>query len=512
MKLGKILDKLPMQWLTLGVIVIGTFMAILDSSIVNIAIPKMMSVFNVGTDKIEWVLTAYMLTMGIVIPLTGVLSDQFGLKKMYIFSLTVFTIGSLLCGLSWDLSTMIISRVIQAIGGGMIMPISMMLVYKIIPREKIGLAMGFWGIAAMAAPAIGPTLGGYLIEFMDWKLIFNVNIPFGIIGVVLSILLLDEFKGKGVLKLDIGGALSSTICLFTFLLALNKGNAEGWMSIYIISLFITSFFSFIAFLWFELTHEEPLLDLKILKNFPFSLSLLIGSVTTIMLYGGIFMMPIYLQNLKNLSPLQAGILMFPSSLATALFMPISGKLFDKYGARGLVLAGLAILTFTTIELSYLSLDTSFSSIVWILVIRGAGLGLAMITIQTYGMSKVPKNQISNASALSSTIRQVSGALGIAVLTSIMSHQQTIHIFNLANNLNSNSPIFAKFIAETIQVGINHGINAISAKMIWAQVAYGAIMKQAAISSITDTFWVTIFMGLIGIALAFFITKKEIIND
>jgi len=136
----------------------------------------------------------------------------------------------------------------------------------------------------------------------------------------------------------------------------------------------------------------------------------------------------------------------------------------------------------------------------------------MITIQTYGMSKVPKNQISNASALSSTIRQVSGALGIAVLTSIMSHQQTIHIFNLANNLNSNSPIFAKFIAETIQVGINHGINAISAKMIWAQVAYGAIMKQAAISSITDTFWVTIFMGLIGIALAFFITKKEIIND
>ena len=185
-------DKL----LALIVIVIGTFMAILDSSIVNIAIPKMMAVFNASTDQIEWVLTGYMLTMAIVLPMSGLLGERFGLKNVYVFALTIFTVGSLLCGISWNLPSMIVARVIQAIGGGMIMPVSMTLIYKLVPREKIGIAMGFWGIAAMAAPAIGPTLGGYLIEYADWRLIFNVNVPIGILAIFSTCVLLDGYQRK----------------------------------------------------------------------------------------------------------------------------------------------------------------------------------------------------------------------------------------------------------------------------------------------------------------------------
>ena len=277
--------------LALLVIVIGTFMAILDTSIVNIAIPKMMAVFNVGTDDIEWVMTAYMLMMAIVIPLTGFLGERFGLKRMYVFSLAVFTLGSLLCGVSWNLTTMIMARIVQAIGGGMIMPISMTLIFRIVPRHKIGMAMGFWGIAAMAAPAIGPTLGGYLIDYVNWQFIFNVNIPFGILGVISAIVLLDDYHGNSNEQLDLWGAITIAVGLFTLLLGLNKGNAEGWLSPYIVSLFTIAFISFFWFIVIELNHPKPLLDLSMLKKYAFSISVAVSAVTTVALFGGIFLMP-----------------------------------------------------------------------------------------------------------------------------------------------------------------------------------------------------------------------------
>ena len=353
--------------LALAVIVIGTFMAILDSSIVNIAVPKMMAVFNASTDQIEWVLTAYMLTMAAVLPMTGLLGERFGLKNVYVFALIVFTVGSFLCGISWNLPTMIVARIIQAIGGGMIMPISMTLIYKIVPREKIGLAMGFWGIAAMAAPAIGPTLGGYLIEYADWRLIFNVNIPIGILAVACSAVLLDGYKEKKPHAIDYIG--SGLICtgLVTLLLALNNGNSDGWNSPYIISLFTLSALSLISFIFFELYNPEPILDLRILKDFKFSLSLTLSTISSIALFGGVFLIPIYLQSLRGLTAMQSGILMLPSSLATAVVMPISGKLFDKYGAKAMVVIGFIILLITTYQLSKLTLDNDLNYIMIVLV-------------------------------------------------------------------------------------------------------------------------------------------------
>ncbi len=496
--------------LAFAVIVIGTFMAILDTSIVNIAIPKMMAVFNASTDQIEWVLTAYMLTMAAVLPMTGLLGERFGLKNVYVFALTVFTIGSFLCGISWNLPTIIVARIIQAIGGGMIMPISMTLIYKIVPREKIGLAMGFWGIAAMAAPAIGPTLGGYLIEYADWRLIFNVNIPIGIIAVACSAVLLGEYKEKKTHGIDYLGSFLISSGLVTLLLALNNGNNDGWTSPYIISLFTIATISTIFFIIVEINLAEPILDLRILKNYNFLLSLGLSTVISIALFGGIFLIPIYLQNLRGLTAMQAGILMLPSSLATAVVMPISGKLFDKYGAKVMVVIGMAILTITTYQLSKISFENDLTFIMIILIFRGLGIGMAMMPISTFGMQDIHNHQVGKASALSGTIRQVAGALGIALFSSIMNHQQSIHTARLSETLTLGNAAGTLISHESIQQALSSGFNIENAKTVIYRLTGSLCIRYSFIISMGDTFLIATFITFSGIMLALMIpnTKRK----
>lgn len=211
-------------------------MAILDSSIVNVALPKMMAIFNSSTDGIEWILTAYMLTLGVIMPLSGFLGDTFGYKKVYISALSIFVVGSTLCGMAWSLNSMVFARVIQALGGGIMQPLGMALIYQSFPRSKIGMVLGFWGIAAMAAPAIGPTLGGYLVDYINWRLIFYINLPIGLFNIFFAGMILKEtklIKGK---HFDYVGLATSAVGLFCLLLALSDGTKEGWTSLYILSL------------------------------------------------------------------------------------------------------------------------------------------------------------------------------------------------------------------------------------------------------------------------------------
>jgi EmrB/QacA subfamily drug resistance transporter len=488
------------------VIVIGTFMAILDSSIVNIAIPKMMAVFNASTDQIEWVLTGYMLTMAIVLPMSGLLGERFGLKNVYVFALIIFTIGSLLCGISWNLPSMIVARVIQAIGGGMIMPVSMTLIYKLVPREKIGIAMGFWGIAAMAAPAIGPTLGGYLIEYADWRLIFNVNVPIGILAIFSTAVLLDGSREKKVHKFDYVGSILIAISIFTLILGLNDANREGWGSPYIVSLFITSSLSIIAFIIVELNHSEPILDIRILKNYHFSLSLVLSSITSIALFGGIFLIPIYLQSFMGLTAVNAGLLMLPSSIATAIFMPISGKFFDKYGAKGMIVCGMALLVGTTYLLSKVNLNTDLTYIMVVLIFRGIGIGVAMMPISTYGMSTVSNTQVGKASALSGTVRQVAGALGIALFSSLMSHQQSIHTARLSEVLTLSNSAGTLVSGEAIHQALSFGLNLENARTVIYRLMGAMCIKQSFVMSMNDTFLIATFVTLLGVFLGLFVTN------
>ncbi|MDP4143371.1 MAG: DHA2 family efflux MFS transporter permease subunit [Bacillota bacterium] len=499
------------MWLALFVVIIGTFMSILDSSIVNVAIPKMMAIFGAGTDEIEWVLTGYMLTMGIIIPLTGFLSDRFGSKTMYIFALSVFTVGSALCGIANSTNTMVAARVIQAIGGGMIMPVGMSMIYQIVPIEKRGLALGVWGISAMAAPAIGPTLSGYIVEYLNWRLIFTINIPVGIIGVTLASIILRDSKKVTGKKFDIWGAVTIAIGLFTLLLALDKVSSKGWTSGYTIGMFAISLISLLLFVYIELTHDEPLLDLGVLKIFPYSLSLIINTITTIGLFGAVFLIPLFMENLRGYSAMQTGILMLPQAIVTGFMMPISGKLFDKYGAKWLTIIGLAIMTFCTYLLSKITLDTPYNTLMLILAFRGLGMGICMMPIQTAGMNSVPPQLVARASALNNTVRQVAGSLGISVLTTILQHRQVFHTVKYSEMVNTSSPAFAQAQGLAQGLAVKGGLTIAAAKSAIMMQIYGSLIKQATMTAMNDTFLVASLICLAGIPLAMLIRKKAKTN-
>ena len=243
------------KWTALAVTTIGGFMAILDTSIVNVALPHMMSAFSVNTDSAEWIITAYMLSMGCVQPATGYLCDRFGTKSMYLFSLLVFTIGSALCGMAWSNASMITFRVLQAIGGGMIMPVTMALIYLVFEEHERNMALGIWGISALIAPAIGPTLSGYLVDNWSWQMIFDINIPIGIVGFLLAFMLLSETEKHPGKAFDLPGFVTATIGMFCLLMAFSRGNAEGWDSAYILGLFFIAVVSLLAFVYRELTTD-----------------------------------------------------------------------------------------------------------------------------------------------------------------------------------------------------------------------------------------------------------------
>ena len=499
------------MWLSLLVVVVGTFMAILDSSIVNVALPKMMTVFSASTQQITWVLTGYMLTMGIVIPLTGYLGDTFGYKKLYIFAMTVFTIGSALCGLAWSTNALVFARVIQGVGGGMIMPVGMSMVFQIIPIGKRGMALGIWGIAAMAAPAIGPTLSGFIVQYLDWRLIFTINIPVGILGVTLAILFLRETTIIPNKKFDLGGAVTVAIGLFALLYGLSKVSSDGWNSATVIVLLITALTFLTSFVFIELNHTDPLMDLRILKYFPFTLSILISVITTFAMFGGVFLVPLYMQNLRGLTAMETGMLMFPAAIATGIMMPIAGRLFDRYGAKWLTISGLSILIVSTYALTKLGVDTSTDYIKFILIIRGMGIGLCMMPTQTSGMNAIPLHLTGRASALSNTIRQVVGSIGIAVISTIVQRRMTFHEVRYAENFSTANPQVMQSVKDMTGLLISKGLSPLQANYTAVMQLYGQVVKQALATAMDDTFLILAIITCLGIPLAFFVKNGRLIR-
>jgi len=496
--------KIPMA--ALLTLVIGAFMAILDGSIINVALPKMMAIFGVTADQVQWVMTAYLLTSGVVVPVTGYLGDRFGLKNMYIFSLLAFTVGSAICGLSWSNNSLVAARVIQAIGGGMIMPVSMSMIYIIVPRDKIGMALGIWGIAAMAAPSIGPTLGGYLVDHFSWQWIFTINIPIGIAATFLAMFILSETPRKAALKPDIPGTVFSAAACFALLLALSEGQDKGWTSLYIVNLFIISGFTFALFVIWESIAPEPLLDITLFKNKTFSISLICLVIVTVGMFSVIFLIPLFAQTVQGYTPLQTGLMMMPAALTVGVMMPVSGRLFDKIGALPLCVVGLIITVITTYHLHTITYDTSRGELQWLLVQRSFGLGLCMMPIATAGMNTVPYFLIGRASAISNLVRQISASFGIAFLTYVMLHRQEYHAAWLADTVNWSSPVSVGVLQQVQNLLAQAGAGSQAGA---AAVLYALVRREAYISGIADAFIVSTIITALAIPLVFFLSKKRV---
>jgi EmrB/QacA subfamily drug resistance transporter len=434
-------DSARAGWgLPLVVLIIGMFMSILDTSIVNVAIPTLQNEFGVTTDDVQWVITAYTLMLGVVVPASAWLGDRLGLKRLYNLALIGFAAGSALCGLAWDLNSLVIFRIVQAIPGGILPVVSLPMVYRIVPREKIGAAMGLYGLGIIVAPAIGPTLGGYLVEYVDWRLIFYINVPVGIIGAVAAALVLPKFPGVSRRRFDLLGFITIAGGLFALLLALSEGESWGWSSYRVLGLITISVLSLALFVVIELEVSDPLLDVRVFRYWAFTNSLLLISVLMVGLFGVLFYVPLFLQQVQGFGALDAGITLLPQALVMAVLMPFAGRLYDRIGPRWPATIGVTIVAIATYLMHNLTIDTSREQLIWWLMLRAVGLGIGMMPIMTGGLAAVPPAEVNAASAFNNVAQRTAAALGVAVLTSVFITQSAEQLAGRAALLPAGTPI------------------------------------------------------------------------
>ncbi|MEB3101731.1 DHA2 family efflux MFS transporter permease subunit [Ferviditalea candida] len=491
------------------VIILAVFMAILDTSIVNVAIPKMMAVFGVNQSQIQWVVTAYALVVGALVPVTGYLGDRFGYKKIFLVALSIFTVGSALCGLAWSNGSMIIFRIVQGLGGGALMPVSMTMMLSMFPPERRGRAMGMFGLSIMFAPAIGPTLSGYITEYSNWRLIFTINVPFGIIDFLLAWYLLKDFNKSVNQRLDIWGLITSSIGMATLLYGVGIVPDKGLYDTEVITFVSIGIISLIAFIIIELNVKEPLLDLRLLKNFTYTLSLIISSIATVILMGSMFLIPVFLQNISHLSSVQTGLVLLPQAIFAGIMMPISGALFDKIGGRILAVTGMLLTSFSLYLTASLDATTSNSTLIFWMVLRSVGTGLMMMPIQTSGMNAIPLNKISRGTALNNTVRQVSSSFGIAWLTLLLTNRQTYHAALNRDSLNQMSTQVMVNLQEITNGFIGLGQSASQAHASAVSYMAGQVQLRSVVSGMDDVFMVTAGLALVGGFLSLFIKRTKL---
>ncbi len=480
------------KWIVLANVMVGTFMAVLDISIVNVGLPKMMAAFGVSVDKIEWVLTAYLLVFAVVLPSSGWIADHLGYKKSYNLGLLLFTVGSLLCSLSANENMLILFRVVQGAGAGFIMPVGMAIVTREFPPSQRGVALGFWGVAAAASISLGPMFGGYLIDSFSWHAIFDINVPIGIMAIAGTLIILREYKTEESRPFDIVGFISMTLFLVSLLLALSDGNSAwntgGWTSNFILGCFSISFISFVIFLATELTVKHPIIDLRILKNRNFGMANLMMFIFGLAFFGNSFLLPIYLQNSLGYTALQAGLVFFPVGIIQAIMSPVAGWMTDKLNPKIPISIGIVLTFFSMYLYGTLSLTTEYWQIMIPLFIRGFGLGFMFIPLSTIAINDISREKMAQATGLFNTIRQVGGSFGVAILGTMLTQRVIFHTEIYSQSVNANSAAFKhaiyglKYFVQQSVGGAGNDV-LLRAKALIAQ----NIVGQAFVTGIADDF-------------------------
>jgi EmrB/QacA subfamily drug resistance transporter len=405
------------------VVVVGMFMSVLDTSIVNVGIPTMQKQFGASTDSIQWVITAYTLCLGVIVPTSAWLGERLGLKRLYLISLLGFSLFSALCGMAGGLDSMIVFRILQALPGGVIPVTCLTMLYRMVPPEKLGAAMGLYGVGMVVAPGIGPTLGGYLVEYVNWRLIFYINVPVGILGAIAAIVVLPKFPATPGRRFDLPGFLCIASGAFALLLAVSEGQDWGWTGYRVLILLAGAANLIALFVIIELQTDQPLLNVRMFAHWPFVNSLLLISILTVGMFAVLFYVPVFLQEGQNITPMNTGLTLLPQALVMVAVMPFAGRLYDRIGARWPAIIGLALNGGGTLLMCGINADMTRSELIVWMMIRAGGLALAMMPIMTAGLSSLPATLMSAGSAFNTLAQRVSSALGLAALTALVSAEQ-----------------------------------------------------------------------------------------
>jgi EmrB/QacA subfamily drug resistance transporter len=421
------------KWKVLTTVMFGIFMVILDTTVVNVAFQTIRLEFGGDINTAQWVISIYVLMLGITTPMAGFMADRFGGKKIYLSGLGLFALGSLMCGLSPNLNLLIAARAIQGIGGGLAMPLGVVLLLQAFPVREQGTALGIFGIAALVAPAIGPILGGWLADQNLWRVIFFINPPIGIVGVILGLRFLRERERPVKTGFDLGGVITEVIGFGAILYAATIAANLGWTSPTTLLWLGIGVSGLILFGLVELfIAKTPLLDLRLFRNRIFLNASLLGYVSTIALFGAEFLLPIYLQALRGRTALQTGLILLPMAVAGGIFVTLSGRIYDRVGPRPLMVVGFSLLMINTWQLSQIQADTTIGWILFLLVLRGVALGLTVQTTLVTALSVVPRRELPRGSALINASRLVVQSIGVALLATVLASAISPEIQALQN--------------------------------------------------------------------------------
>lgn len=426
-------NKLEVRfWPVMIAIFIGSFLCVLASATINLALEILTEHFDTTLSSVQWTLTGFMLAMGTTAPIVGYLGEKFSYRRLYLFALIGFTVTSALCAVAWDEYSLIFFRVLQGAFSGLIIPATMSIIYQIIPREKQAMAVSLWGLAAMLAPAFGPTLSGWILQNFDWQWLFLMNIPIGLLASLFVYMYIPYYRLNVPKSFDGLGFVTVVLSSTSLLLALGQGHNWGWSSWKVLSLLLFGTVMLVLFIWRELTAETPLLNLRVFKNGRFTINAIIANILTISLYSGTFLTPVFLQRIQHVSAMDTGLILLPASLAMALAMPFVGKLYSIIGPRWLMSIGIILLTVGTLTLSWLSIDVSHSYVIWWMIVRNLGIALVMMPSSNAGMEEIPANLSGHASSISNWTRNVFGSFAIAIFTTLLASRSIDHAANLVS--------------------------------------------------------------------------------
>ncbi|MBH5320592.1 multidrug efflux MFS transporter [Paenibacillus sp. GSMTC-2017] len=444
-------------------LIIGAFFSILNETLLNIAFVDLMADLNVTYTTVQWLSTSYMLVVGILIPVSALLVQWFTTRQMFIGAMTLFSIGTLVCALSPEFSVLLIGRIIQALGTGLMLPVMMNTILVLYPPEKRGAAMGSIGLVIMFAPAIGPTLSGLILESLHWRWLFFLVLPFAIFSILFAIVYLKNVTKITKPKVDVLSILLSTVAfggiVFGFS-SLGEG-AGGWSNPRVYVAVIAGSISLVLFIVRQLVSKSPMLDLRAFKTPMFSFGTVLIIIVMMSLFSTLLLLPILMQSGLGLTAAAAGLVLLPGGVLNGFLSPVTGKLFDKYGPRALVIPGSAILVIVMWAFTQISLDTSTSMIILLHCTMSIAMSMIMMPAQTNALNGLAPSYYPHGSAILNTLQQVSGALGIAFFVSIMSSSKNSY---LADSADPTSPLE---VANSIGVGIN---SAFTIGMVFAIIA------------------------------------------
>lgn len=464
------------------IMILGAFLATLNQTVMSVATPELMKDFSITAATAQWLTTGYLLVNGVLIPITAYLMQKFSTRQLFQASMIIFLAGTVVSALAGGFPVLLTGRLIQAAGAGIVMPLLMNVILALFPPEKRGSAMGLVGLAIIVAPAIGPTLTGYTLEFYSWEAIFYAMIPLVLIVIVLGFIFLRNVGERVNVKFDPISVTLSTIGFGALLYGFSRAGSLGWSSIEVIAMIVIGLLGLVVFSWRQLHMQTPLLDLSAFKFSMFSLTTVIGIAVTMIMYADMMLLPLYLQNARSYTAIESGLLLMPGALLMGVLMPITGRLFDRFGAKWLTIIGMAIVIGTTLGFLNLTDSTSYTYLVIMSTVRRIGMAFMLMPLQTAGLNQLPPRLNAHGTAISNTTRQVAGAIGTSLLVTIMSDRAKTHA------------------AEMMQNGTDP-----------AQIA-----TQAQISGINDAYLVIVFIGIVGFLLSFFIknvkrgTEKTII--